>query len=43
MTVKTPYELKRDHNEICYFKTAQNYEVDFLVKERERITHLVQV
>lgn len=36
-------ELKREHEELYYFKTAQNYEVDFLVKERERITHLVQV
>lgn len=36
-------ELKRDHDEIYYFKTVQNYEVDFLVKEKERITHLVQV
>lgn len=36
-------ELKRDHDELYYFKTAQNYEVDFLVKAKERITHLVQV
>lgn len=36
-------ELKREQDEIYYFKTAQNYEVDFLVKDRECITHLVQV
>ena len=36
-------ELKRRFEEIYYFKTAQNYEVDFLVKQRERITHLIQV
>jgi predicted AAA+ superfamily ATPase len=36
-------ELKRRFEEIYYFKTAQNYEVDFLVKEREKITHLIQV
>ncbi len=36
-------ELKRKHDEIYYFKTAQNYEIDFLVKERENITHLIQV
>jgi len=36
-------ELKRRFEEIYYFKTAQNYEVDFLIKEREKITHLIQV
>ena len=36
-------ELKRRHDEIYYFKTAQGYEVDFLIKEYEKITHLVQV
>jgi predicted AAA+ superfamily ATPase len=36
-------ELKRERQELYYYKTAQNYEVDFLVKERERITHLIQV
>ena len=36
-------ELKRRYSEIYYFKTAQGYEVDFLLKEYERITHLVQV
>ena len=36
-------ELKRQFDEIYYFKTAQNYEVDFLVKDREKITHLIQV
>lgn len=36
-------ELKRRHNEIYYFKTAQGYEVDFLIKEYEQITNLVQV
>ncbi|WP_294959282.1 ATP-binding protein [Sulfurovum sp.] len=36
-------ELKRRHSEIYYVKTAQGYEVDFLIKEYEKITHLVQV
>jgi len=36
-------ELKREYDEIYYFKTAQNYEIDFLVKKRELVTHLVQV
>jgi len=36
-------ELKRKFEEIYYFKTAQNYEIDFLVKQRETITHLIQV
>jgi len=36
-------ELKRRFEEIYYFKTAQNYEVDFLVKERESIIYLIQV
>ena len=36
-------ELRRKFEEIYYFKTAQNYEVDFLVKQREKITHLIQV
>ena len=36
-------ELKRRYDEIYYFKTAQGYEVDFLIKEYEQITHLVQV
>jgi predicted AAA+ superfamily ATPase len=36
-------ELKRRHDEIYYFKTAQGYEVDFLIKEYEQITNLVQV
>ena len=36
-------ELNRRHSEIYYFKTAQGYEVDFLIKEYEKITHLVQV
>ena len=36
-------ELKRRYGEIYYFKTAQGYEVDFLLKEYEQITHLVQV
>lgn len=26
-----------------YFKTKQDYEVDFLVKQREKVTHLVKV
>ena len=36
-------ELKRKFEEIYYFKTVQNYEIDFLVKEKEQITHLIQV
>ena len=36
-------ELKRRFEEIYYFKTEQGYEVDFLIKEREEITHLIQV
>ncbi len=36
-------ELKRKYDEIYYFKTAQNYEIDFLVKDKETITHLIQV
>lgn len=36
-------ELTRRHSEIYYFKTAQGYEVDFLIKEYEKITHLIQV
>jgi len=36
-------ELKRRFESIYYFKTAQNYEIDFLIKEREKITHLIQV
>ena len=36
-------ELKRSFDELYYFKTKQGYEVDFLVKQREKVTHLVQV
>ncbi len=36
-------ELKRRYDEIYYFKTAQGYEVDFLIKEYEQITSLIQV
>ncbi len=36
-------ELKRRYDAIYYFKTSQGYEVDFLIKEHERITSLVQV
>ena len=36
-------ELKRSHDEIYYFKTEQGYEVDFLIKEYEQVTHLIQV
>ncbi|HIP29234.1 MAG TPA: ATP-binding protein [Sulfurospirillum arcachonense] len=35
-------ELKRNFDELYYFKTKQGYEVDFLVKQREKVTHLVQ-
>jgi len=36
-------ELKRRYSEIFYYKTAQNYEIDFLIKEKQNITHLIQV
>jgi hypothetical protein len=36
-------ELKREFYELYYFKTKQDYEVDFLVKQKEKITHLIQV
>ncbi len=36
-------ELKRKYSEIFYYKTTQNYEVDFLVKDNQKITHLIQV
>ena len=36
-------ELKRRYSEIYYFKTSQGYEVDFLIKQYEKITHIIQV
>jgi predicted AAA+ superfamily ATPase len=39
-------ELKRrysDLSEIYYYKTTQNYEIDFLIKNAQNITHLIQV
>ncbi len=36
-------ELKRRYEEIFYYKTKENYEIDFLIKEKELITHLIQV
>jgi len=36
-------ELRRRYSEIYYFKTSQNYEVDFLIKHKQQITHLIQV
>jgi predicted AAA+ superfamily ATPase len=36
-------ELKRKYESIFYYKTKENYEVDFLIKEQEKITHLIQV
>ena len=36
-------ELKRRFEELYYYKTKQGYEVDFVVKNREKITHLIQV
>ena len=36
-------ELKRRFKEIYYYKTKDNYEVDFLIKQNEKITHLIQV
>ena len=36
-------ELKRRYEDIFYYKTKDNYEVDFLIKEKEQITHLIQV
>ena len=34
-------ELKRNFDELYYFKTKQGYEVDFLVKQRKKVTHLI--
>jgi len=36
-------ELKRRFENIYYYKTKDNYEVNFLIKENEKITHLIQV
>ena len=36
-------ELKRRFEELYYYKTKQGYGVDFVVKDREKITHLIQV
>lgn len=36
-------ELLRRKKEIYYYKTTGNLEVDFLIKENERITELIQV
>lgn len=36
-------QLKRQNQDIYYFKTSQGYEVDFLTKEKEKITKLIQV
>lgn len=36
-------ELLRDNKEIYYYRTGQGYEVDFLIKDGEKITHLIQV
>ena len=36
-------ELKRRFEDIYYYKTKDNYEVDFLIKQDEKITHLIQV
>ncbi len=36
-------ELKRRYESLYYFKTSQGYEVDFLVKQYENITHIIQV
>jgi len=36
-------ELNRRYSNIYYFKTVQDYEVDFLIKEYDQITHLIQV
>lgn len=35
--------LRRMRKEIYYYKTSGGYEVDFLLKEKEKITHLIQV
>ncbi|MDD5090501.1 MAG: ATP-binding protein [Candidatus Wallbacteria bacterium] len=35
--------LRRAHQEICYYRTRAGREVDFIVPERGRIRHLVQV
>ncbi len=36
-------QLKKSFNEIYYYKTSQNYEIDFLIKEKETIRALIQV
>ena len=36
-------ELKRRYEQIYYYKTKQDYEVDFLVQQQNRITTLIQV
>jgi len=36
-------ELRRRHENIYYYKTKEGYEVDFLIKEGEKIVALIQV
>ena len=36
-------ELKRRFNEIYYYKTTNGYEVDFVIKQKEKIISLIQV
>jgi len=36
-------ELKRRYSQIYYYKTKQGYEIDFLIKDEQKISHLVQV
>lgn len=36
-------ELRRRHKEIFYYKTKDNLEVDFLIREGTQVVHLIQV
>jgi len=36
-------ELKREGSEICYYKTKENLEVDFLIKKKTIVKNLIQV
>ncbi len=36
-------ELKRRYENIYYYKSSNGYEVDFLIKEREKVKRLIQV
>ena len=36
-------QLRRMNHEVYYYKTTNNLEVDFVVKEKDRIKELIQV